>query len=83
MKELIAAIAIIGSLLLIVAKKYWSPDAQKKQQRTDIKELKAKRKEIRHAMRIALRNDEFNDYARLGYERELLDKDLRDLRGIE
>ncbi|KKL60935.1 hypothetical protein LCGC14_2200300 [marine sediment metagenome] len=83
MKELIAAIAIIGSLLLFLFKRYWSPDAEAKKLRTEIKKLKAKRKEIRHAMRIALRNDEFNDYARLGYERELLDKDLRDLRGIE
>ncbi|KKK89335.1 hypothetical protein LCGC14_2734170 [marine sediment metagenome] len=74
---------IAGELLLIILRIFWSPDAEAKKQRTDIKKLKAKRKEIRHAMRIALRNGEYNDYARLGYERELLDKDLRDLRGIE
>ncbi len=83
MKELIAAIVVIGSLLLFLFKRYWSPDAEAKKQRAEIKKLKTRRKEIRHAMRIALRNGEFNDYARLGYERGLLDKDLRDLRGIE
>ena len=83
MKELIAAIVVIGSLLLFLFKRYWSPDAEAKKQRTEIRKLKAKRKEIRHAMRIALRNGEFNDYARLGYERELLDSAIRDIRGIE
>ena len=74
---------IAGELLLIILRIFWSPDAEAKKQRADIKKLKAKRKEIRHAMRNALRNGEYNDYARLGYERELLDSAIRDIRGIE
>lgn len=73
MKEIIAAIVILGSIFLVLFKKLWSSDAE-------VRELKKRLRMVRKYMRLAVTENRSDDWSVFNSERMQLLKKLRDLR---